>query len=329
LKHGCSLKNNGGFLDKKRDLGIFLLLILTFLIWSNSFIAIKVLLARMTAFDLLRLRFIPVAVISLALVALFYRAEAREILKAHPVRVVLGGLLMVVSYNLFLNSGMKYVQPNAASLLIALNPLITLLLAVRFLGEPFTRRRWLGTAVTFVGLAVVVLLGRVGGAGGAWIALDKVPYALLVLGGPLSWATATVIIKPALKDHSPLVFNFLTMAVGSLPLLFFIDRPFIAKALSLRPLEYGAAAFLSLACTILAYSLWNVAVKHWHASNVSLFVYLNPPLTALFTWLFFGIGITFYFSVGGTVMLAGILLATLPGKSVPASETIADIEPPS
>jgi drug/metabolite transporter (DMT)-like permease len=292
------------------DLGIFLLLLLTFLIWSNSFIAIKVLLARMTAYDLLRLRFVPVAVICLALVLLFYRREAWDILKAHPWRVALGGLLMVVSYNIMLNSGMRYVQPNAASLLIALNPLITLLLAVRFLGEPFTRRRLLGTAVTFAGLAVVVLLGRVGGSGGVWIPLAKVPYALLVLGGPLSWATATVIVKPALENHSPLVFNFVTTAVGSLPLLFLVDRPFLAKALALGPLEWGAAAFLSIFCTIIAYSLWNVAVKHWRASNVSLFVYLNPPLTALFTWLFFGIGVTLYFVVGGAVMLAGILVAT-------------------
>jgi drug/metabolite transporter (DMT)-like permease len=302
--------------EKTRNLGIFLLLIVTFLIWSNSFIAIKVLLARMNAFDLLRLRFIPVAVISWGLIILFYRTEAWQIVKTHPVRVTLGGLLMVISYNLFLNSGMKYVQPNAASLLIALNPLITLLLAVRFLREPFTRRRLLGTLITFIGLALVVLLGRVGASSGTWIAVDKIPYALLVLGGPLSWATATIIIKPALKNHSPLVFNFTSLAIGSFPLLFLIDRPFIQKTLSLRPLEFGAAAFLSLACTILAYSFWNIAIKHWHASNVSLFVYLNPPLTAIFTYLFFGIGITFYFFVGGTIMLAGIVLATYKGIGV-------------
>lgn len=241
---------------KTRNLGIFLLQILTFLIWSNSFIAIKVLLARMDAFDLLRLRFIPVAIISASIVMLFYRGSAWQIIKAHPVRVTLGGLLMVISYNLFLNSGMKYVQPNAASLLIALNPLITLLLAVRFLREPFTRRRLLGTIVTFIGLAI-----------------------------------------------------------GSFPLLFLIDRPFIEKTLSLRPLEYGAAAFLSLACTILAYTFWNIAVKHWRASNVSLFVYLNPPLTAIFTYLFFGIGITFYFLAGGAIMLTGIILATYKVRS--------------
>jgi drug/metabolite transporter (DMT)-like permease len=311
--------------EKKRNLGIFLLLIVTFLIWSNSFIAIKVLLAKMNAFDLLRLRFIPVAVISAIILALFFRSEARSILRAHPLRVVLGGLLMVVSYNLFLNSGMRYVQPNAASLLIALNPLITLLLAVRFLGEPFTPRRLFGTVLTFCGLALVILLGRVGAGSGTWIAWDKVPYALLVLGGPLSWAAATVIIKPALKNHSPLAFNFVSLAIGGLPLLLFVDRPFVTLALSLSPLEYGAGAFLSLGCTILAYTLWNIAVKHWQASNVSLFVYLNPPLTAIFTYLFFDIGITLYFFAGGIIMLAGILVATWPEKNADADEVIPDV----
>ena len=68
--------------DKARNFRIFALLILTFLIWSNSFIAIKLLLARMSAFDLVRLRFLPVGVISMALILLFYRAEAWQ----HPAR---------------------------------------------------------------------------------------------------------------------------------------------------------------------------------------------------------------------------------------------------
>jgi len=196
---------------------------------------------------------------------------------------------------------------------------------VRFLREPFSRRRLLGTLVTFCGLAVVVLLGRIGAAGGTWIAADKLPYALLVLGAPLSWAVATIIIKPALKNHSAIVVNFISLSIGSLPLLLFIDRPFINLALSLRPLETGAAAFLSIACTILAFSFWNIAVKHWHASNVSLFVNLNPPLTAIFTYLFFGIGIGVYFFAGGAVMLAGIVLATWPEKAAAPDEVIPDV----
>ena len=305
---------------QQKNIGIFALLIVTFIIWSNSFIAIRVLLERMGAMDLLRLRFIPVGLISFFLILVFYRRQAWGILRAHPWRTLLSGLLQVSAYNLMLNAGMAYVQPNAASLIIALNPLFTLLLAVRFLGEPLTRRRLLGTMVTFAGLAVVVLLGRVGGTGGTWIEGDKIPYALLVLGAPLSWAASTVIVKPVLRHHSPVVFNFLSLSLGSLPLLLWLDRPFLKLVSTLPPQAWLAAAFLSVACTLLAFGMWNIAVRHWPASTVSLFVYLNPPLTALFSYLFFGLGITFYFFAGGSVMLGGILWATLPGRSTPAKK---------
>ncbi len=310
--------------EKSRNILIFLLLLLTFLIWSNSFIAIKLLLARMGAMDLVKLRFIPVGLISATLLLLFYRRQTRELLREHPVRVILTGFLSVIMYNLLLNSGMHFVQPNAASLLIALNPLITLLLAVRFLGEKMTPRRLVGTVITFIGLGVVVMLGRVGTESGAWISPDKLPYALLVLGAPLTWATYTIITKPALKNHSPVVFNFLSLAIGSLPLLFFVDRDFLTVIINLSAIETAAWAFLSLACTLLAFGLWNVAIRHWPASTVSLFVYLNPPLTSIFSYWFFGIGITTFFFVGGSIMLSGILLATLPGKKkVPILEELA------
>lgn len=310
--------------EKTKNIAIFALLLLTFLIWSNSFIAIKLLLNKMKAMDLVKLRFIPVGLISLAMVLLFYRRPAKALLREHPVRVILTGFLSVIMYNLLLNSGMHFVQPNAASLLIALNPLITLLLAVRFLGEPLTPRRLIGTIVTFFGLAVVVMLGRVGEESGTWISLDKLPYALMVLGAPLTWASYTIITKPALRNHSPVVYNFLSLAIGSLPLVVFVDRPFLNMIGSLAPLDFGAWAFLSLACTLLAFGLWNIAIRHWPASTVSLFVYLNPPLTSIFSYWFFGIGITTFFFIGGSIMLSGILLATLPGKKkIPILEKMA------
>ncbi len=302
--------------ENKKDILIFILLILTFIIWSNSFIAIKVLLGKMKAVDLVKLRFIPVGLISTLLVLLFYRRQAWAILREHPVRVLLNGLLSVIIYNLLLNSGMQYVKPNAASLLISLNPLITLLLAVKFLKEPLTRRRLVGTVITFFGLAVVVLLGRVGEGAGVWISLDKLPYALLVLGAPVCWAVYTIITKPALKKHSPVAFNFVSLAIGSLPLLFLVDRPFLTLVGTLNTAETVSWAFLSLACTLLAFGLWNIAVRNWPVSTVSLFVYLNPPLTAVFSYLFFGTGITVFFFIGGSIMLSGILLATVQSRKI-------------
>lgn len=302
------------------DALIFALLLLTFLIWSNTFLAIGELRKAVSAMDLVLLRFLPVGLISMGIVLVRYRRESMEILRAHPLRVLTSGGLVVIAYNLSLNGGMGYVTPSASSLLIALNPLFTLLLAAVFLGERLTTRRVTGTMVSFTGLAVVVLFGRVGVDAAATLAPDKIPYALLVLVAPLSWATNTIVTKPVVEKHSPVAYNYLSLTLGSLPLLTLVNRHFLGVVSGLSVSQWGSVAFLVLPSTILAFALWIVALRYWRASTASLFVYLNPPLTALFAWMLLGQGITPLFSLGGLVMLGGVLLATAPTSLFRRSE---------
>ncbi|MBW1714096.1 MAG: DMT family transporter, partial [Deltaproteobacteria bacterium] len=140
-----------------------------------------------------------------------------------------------------------------------------------------------------------------------------------------SWAVYTVLAKPLTPLYSTPALNYSTLTVGSLPFLCLVDRDLIRQAASLDGLEILAWIFLSIFCTIIAFQLWLFGIKHWRASNASLFVFLNPPLTAVFAYLFFGRLISGWFFVGGLGMLAGILLAvtgdmrakTRPGPTVP------------
>lgn len=295
---------------QRTNLLVFCVLITTFLIWSNSFIAIGILKLKLTAMELVVLRFIPVGVISTVIVGIFYRRECVELIRRHPVRILTTGFLMVISYNFLLNFGMTYVKASASSLLVSLNPLFTLLLAVRILKEPYSTVRGVGTALSFAGLAVVVIWGRVGLQDSAVIPVSKLPYALLIVGAALSWAINTVLVKPMTVHFSPLAINYVSLAIGCLPLYFMPDQAFLRKVVQLTPVEIFSAAFLSLGCTVIAFAMWVFAVKHWSASNVSLFVFLNPPLTAIFSWFFLGHTITPFFFLGGSLMLAGIVLAT-------------------
>ncbi|MBP7865065.1 MAG: DMT family transporter [Acidobacteria bacterium] len=297
----------------RKDASIFLLLILTFLIWSNSFLAIAALRESTTAFELVVMRFVPVGVISLVIAFGFHRREALQLLRAHPVRVGVIGLLTVIGYNFFLNHGMAWVTPAASSLLVSLTPLLTLLMAMKFLHEAFSLRRLLGTLLAFGGLAVVVVFGKVGNMpGGALIPAEKVPYAVCVMLASVCWSVATVLTKPLMERYSPVTVNFVMLSVGCLPLFGFLSEPILAKWGAFSPAQHLALLFLSIACTVVAFALWFVALKHWKASNVTLFVYLNPPLTAVFDFLVNRHAITPWFAVGGVVMLGGIFLATRP-----------------
>ena len=301
--------------QKTRDLAIFALLILTFLIWSNSFIAIKVLIDRMRPFDLVKLRFIPVGLISLLLILLFYRTQAKAILKEHPWRVIWSGLLSVTIYNLFLNSGMRYVQPNAASLLIALNPLITLLLAVRFLGEPMTKRRLWGTGQsTFAGLAMVVLWGRVGESvrGPDQSRQDSIcPHGARRTAelGHLHHHCQAGTEKPLPGRFQFSQPGHRIAAAGSL------GRPALrhpGQVTSLARIRSRRLSFSGLHPIGLRF------VEHCHPSLAGiqcLAVRLpqSTPDGRLFILVFWH-GHHHIFFIGGSVMLSGIVLATLPSK---------------
>ena len=163
------------------------------------------------AWDLVLLRFFPVA---LFCAIWFFASGAGEnvrLLARSPARIGTIGLLIVLSYNLFLNWGQGRVPAGTASLLIATNPLLTYLLALAIRQEKLRWRKVAGMAMSFA--AVYLLLADQGRRFGPGYGL----YALSVLGAPLSWAVATVIGKPLVGRESPLRVVYLALTVGSLP----------------------------------------------------------------------------------------------------------------
>ncbi len=301
----------------RSDAFVLTLMIVTFLIWANSFIAIAVLRQSVSALELVTLRFVPVGIVSLAIAFGLYRRESLRLLREHFGRILACGMLNVLGYNFLLNTGMSWVTPGASSLLISLTPLFTLSMAFRYLGERFSLRRLGSTLVTFGGLAIVVLLGKVSYAStGSLITADKLPYAFCIMGASLCWSVSTVLSKPLMQRHSPVAYNYVVLSVGCAPFFFALNGDLLGRWWRFSAGQHFSLAFLALACTVLAFALWFVALKHWKASNVTLFVYLNPPLTAIFDFLFNGRGITGYFALGGAVMLGGLLLATwTPARS--------------
>src|ERR1700745_1167280 len=69
--------------------------------------------------------------------------------------IALCGLAGMTGYQLLLNAGARVVPAGAAILLVATAPVYASLLAVAFLGEHATRRRWAGSAVALAGTALI------------------------------------------------------------------------------------------------------------------------------------------------------------------------------
>ncbi|MBD3160573.1 MAG: EamA family transporter [Candidatus Eisenbacteria bacterium] len=276
------------------------------MIWSNSFHSIAWMRDQVGAWDLVLLRFFPVALVCLVW---FFASGPRSnlrLLSRSPIRIGVIGSMIVLSYNLLLNWGQGRVPAGTASLLISTNPFLTYLLALAVGQEGFRKRKVAGLVISFA--AVYLLLADQGRRFGPGYGLS----ALSVLGAPLSWAIATIVGKPLVGREPPLRVIFLSLTVGSLPALALapLDPTVRAAVPTFGPVEWFAVLHLSILCTLLGFAIWYAALRRLPASSVAAFVLLNPPLTILFGPLW-GAGAPSASVLGyGAWILAGILLST-------------------
>ncbi len=288
-----------------------LLLVLLFVIWSNSFTAINHLRGILSPMELILARFFPVSLFCLAFLLLKKerRTESVEILRYEPLRIIGMGLTGVAGYNYFLYLGQSEVKPGAAALLTTLAPLFTLILAIIILREKVPLRRTVGIILAFAGLYFVVRWGKVGLGHVTDISHAEVRYALITALAPLSWSLYTIIGKDMVKNRSPLTVTYLSLIIGTIPFLLAASTRFFATVSGMSLTHWIALFHLSVLCTLVGFWIWITALRYLPATSVASFVYLNPPLAALFGWLFFQEEITVLFLVGSAVVLLGLYLA--------------------
>ncbi len=287
---------------------VFTVMFLLFVVWSNSFHAVTYFRTgvKVSAFDLVTMRFGPVALFCI-LYCLWRRRETLAILRRDGLRVVLMALCLVPSYNLALNWGQGRVPPATASLIIAMNPVFTLLLAVAFLGERLRWNKVLGFLVAFLGVYLLVREQR--GSFGSGYEL----YALVVLLAPLSWAIASVAGKPATARTDPMLLSTVATGLGSLPFLgtMILGTGGVHEVLrNLTLTGWAALIHLSVLCTILGFAAFFWALGKLPASTVAAFVFLNPPLTAAFGTLWKTEAFHWSTVVFGSLTLAGVALSS-------------------
>ena len=284
----------------------YLLLLLVTLIWGNSFIAVKHAVQFLTPMELVILRFIPVALVFGVLLLTTRRVAFWQMVRRDWPGLVLLGLSGAVAYNLALNTGERRVSAGTASLIISLNPAFTYLLSVVFLRERPTIKKAMGLAIAFLGLYVIVRY-----ASNQQIDFRYLGYVFITMLAPLCWAIYTILGKPLVARHPPLLVVGGAMMVAVIPLLFFVRGSLIAKLPTLPPSVWLSVAFLSLVCTVFAFVIWFRALQRMEASQAASFIYLEPLFGVSFSKLLLDEPITLALLVGAAVLVGGVYLINL------------------
>jgi drug/metabolite transporter (DMT)-like permease len=275
-------------------------------IWGGTFIAGRILALALPAAVGALLRYV-VAVVALLVAARWLEGGLPRLTRRQLLGTVLLGATGILAYNLFFLGALARLPASRTSLIIALNPVVTISVASLLLGERMSARRWLGVAVALLGVWIVVSRGDVLGSVGGAVGIGE----LLMFGGVCSWAAYTLIGRRVLEGLSPLAATTYASLWGT-AMLAAVAAPHLRglAVADLRGPVVLSVLYLGVLGTAVAFVWYYQAVQRLGAARTVIFNNLVPVFGASFGVLLLGEPLLPSMLLGGAIAVAGVMLVS-------------------
>ena len=204
--------------------------------------------------------------------------------------------------------GLHYTTATSATLYLSTAPIFILLLAAPLLGERIAARQWAGVAVSFTGVALIGMQGRL-------LQPSFNLGDLCALASMAMWGSYTVFLR--MRRDALDIVEFLAL-VCLLGLAFMAPWVIAELLLGATPqlTAAGAAAVLysAIGSLLLAYAGWSYVVKRMGAARAGATMHLMPAIAVGLAALFLGEYPVWYHFAGVALILAGVALASLRAR---------------
>lgn len=203
----------------------------------------------------------------------------------------LGRLFLCAVFGVALNQlmffhGLMRTTPINSSIIMVATPILVLVLSGILLRERITWTKTLGVVLGAAGALTLIALKPKGASAGPTMLGD-----LFILINATSYGIYLVIVKPLMRKYTAVTVMSWCFLLGTFLVLPFgwrealeVDWP----ALTLP--TWSALGFVVVVVTFVAYLLNTWALRHVSASVVGTYIYMQPVLAAVFSWLFMRIG---------------------------------------
>ena len=300
----------------------WLMTALVILFWGVTFASTRVLLEDFSALEIQVIRF------ALAWLVLWlagrraksgFRSWRDEALFASM------GFTGVALYQFLENCAIYYTNASNVAILVSFGPVVTAVLAWLLTGDKSLSPRFtLGALVAVTGVALVSLNGVVN--------FQMRPLGdMMAVGAMVSWGVYSVLIDKANQRGIPQMeavrraFFWSLVIIAPLAVWGATESGFYALDGSFsvtldlaenierftRPLNIMNLAFLGVLASAACFVMWNRACKALGVVRTTVGLYLTPIVGVMFAALFLGEKLTAMSAVGGVLIIAGVVLATI------------------
>ncbi len=275
-------------------------------LWSTGWISARAAVIDSDPLTFLTVRFAgALAVFALLVVAVRAPWPTRSVDVAHA---MMSGVLLHAFYlgGVWWAVG-QGVPAGISAVIAATQPIMTAMLAPVLIRERISQRQWLGIALGFAGIALV-LAPRIAAATGADFA--KLQLALVVNLGAMLSVTLGTFYQKRFIPSGDLRTTAMLQYVGAAPVV-------LIAAYLLEPMRFTVSwsSMATLLWSVVAISLGAILLYLWliregAVSRSASLIYLVPAAAALEAWLLFGERMTMLQLAGIGITVAGVALAT-------------------
>ncbi len=233
-------------------------------------------------------------------------------IKKHFLFICIQGLIGVALLNAFFYQAANTTSSINIVLFVPSAPITIMLLSRVFCKEAITTRRLIGLSIILSGLILLISRGK-------WSNLTAFNIHigdLWSIAGVMCFGIYTFIARYRPQNLSMSVLHTAIFGTGvlvSLPALF-LEMHFLPPTIWNTEVIIGIA-YAGIGCSCIAYVVWTKAIDNIGPVTAGMIYYSIPLFTALKGVLILGESVTLIHIVGGSLMLTGIAIASLPPKT--------------
>ncbi|HAE42298.1 MAG TPA: EamA/RhaT family transporter, partial [Clostridiales bacterium] len=200
---------------------------------------------------------------------------------------------------------LRYTDASKASMINAINPLLTALMAVIFLGEKLTSRKIFFIFTAFIGVVLTLSNWNIQRI----MSFDLNVGDLLMLCGAMMWATYGIIVKRIMPFFTPLKLTTYTFLFSA-----FMLFPFTVKELlyldyiQIGWMPFLAVLYMAIFPSVIGYTIQQTAIKELGAGKTALFINLVPVISTAFAIIFLGEKLFKLNIVSGAIIIVSVIL---------------------